>query len=110
LFANWEFVNQGKILCYDDGSDWKQYINAEEAILRYDAGGSGLEIYANITRHLYYQGDDIGDSIQYISNLTAASSLPGSPPVEFGLSSQSILSASPGALELKKFFENGLSR
>jgi hypothetical protein len=84
----------------------KQYINAGEAILRYDAGGSGLEIYDNITRHTYYQGDDIGYTVQYISNLTAATSLPGSPPVEFGSSLNSPLSVIPGTLELNNVLEN----
>jgi hypothetical protein len=106
----WEFVNQSKILYYDDGVDWKQYVNPGEAILRYDAEGSGLPIFRNITRHFYYQGDEIGQTAQYIMNLTAASSLPGSPPVEFGLSSQSPLSASPGTLDLKNIFENSHSR
>jgi hypothetical protein len=106
----WEFVNQNKILYYDDGVDWKQYINAEEAILRYDAGGSGLRIYENVTRHFYYQGDDIGDTVQYITNLTAASSLPGSPPVEFGSSLENPFPAAPGTLDLKNVFENSFPR
>jgi hypothetical protein len=103
----WEFVNQGRILCYDDGGDLKQYINAGEAILRYDAGGSGLQIYDNITRHTYYQGDDIGYTVQYISNLTAATSIPGSPPVEFSLSPNSPFSAVPGTLDSNSIYENG---
>ena len=106
----WEFMNQGRILCYDDGGDWKQYINAGEAILRYDARGSGLLIYDNITRHFYYQGDDIGDTVQYISNLTAANSLPGSPPVEFGLSLDSTFTATPKTLALKSIYENSFPR
>jgi hypothetical protein len=77
----WEFTNQHKLLYWDDGGDWKQYVNPGEAVLRYDAGASGLLIYDNITRHFYYQGDDYGDTVQYIENLTAANSLPGSPPV-----------------------------
>jgi hypothetical protein len=104
----WEFVNQNKILYYDDRSDWKQYINAGEAILRYDAGSSGLRIYRNIKRHFYYQGDDTGDSVQYILNLTAANSLPGSPPVEFGFSSKSPFSVTPGALDFKNPYGNSL--
>ena len=104
----WEFVNQGKILCYDDGGDWKQYINPGEAILRYDAGGSGLRIYDSVTRHFYYQGDDIGDSVQYMSNLTAANSLPGSPPVELGPSLNSGPASLPGGPDLENVYGNGV--
>jgi hypothetical protein len=106
----WEFVNQNKILYYDDGGDWKQYINPGQAIVRYDAGGSGLLIYRNITRRFYYQGDDIGETVQYIMNLTAASSLPGSPPVEFGSSLNSPSSTTQGALDIKSIYENGFPR
>jgi hypothetical protein len=101
-----EFVNQNKFLYWDNGGDWKQYVHAGEATLRYDAGTSGLLIYDNVRRHYYYQGDDFGDTIQYISNLTAANSLPGSPPVEFGASLNSPFSVVPGSLELNKDFEN----
>jgi hypothetical protein len=106
----WEFVNQNKILFYDDGGDWKQYINPGQAILRYDAGGAGLLIYRDITRHIYYQGDDIGETAQYIVNLTAASSLPGSPPVELGSSVKSESATVPGKLELKDVYGNSLTR
>ncbi|MEJ2710535.1 MAG: hypothetical protein P8074_23185 [Anaerolineales bacterium] len=77
----WEFVNQKQFLIYDSG-DVKQVSRPGEAILRYDAGASRLLIYNDITRHIYYQDEDIGESIQYVAHLTAANSLPGSPPVE----------------------------
>jgi hypothetical protein len=106
----WEFVNQNKFLYWDGGGDWKQYVHPGEATLRYDAGASGLLIYDNVKRHYYYQGDDFGDTIQYISNLTAANSLPGSPPVEFGLSLNSPFSDTHKALDMKSIYENGLPR
>jgi hypothetical protein len=79
--AYWEFVNQDPFLIYDSG-DVKQVIRPGEVILHYDAGASRLLIYNDITRHIYYQGEDIGESVQYVAHLTAANSLPGSPPVE----------------------------
>jgi hypothetical protein len=79
--AYWEFVNQDQFLTYDTG-DVKQVTRPGEVILRYDAGASRFLIYNDITRHIYYQGEDIGESVQYIAHLTAANSLPGSPPVE----------------------------
>ena len=82
----WEFVNQKKILYYDDGSDWTQYVHVGEAILRYDAGESKLIIYSNIKRHWYYQGDLTSDTVQYIYELTSSTSLPGSPSPSMVLS------------------------
>lgn len=78
--AYWEFVNQDPFLIYDAG-DVKQVTQPGEAILRYDAGASRLLIYNDITRHIYYQDEDIGESVQYVAHLTAANSLLGSPPV-----------------------------
>jgi hypothetical protein len=75
----WEFVNQDQFLIYDSG-DVKQVTQPGEVILRYDAGASRLLIHNNITRHIYYQGEDIGESIQYLAHLAAANSLPASPP------------------------------
>ncbi len=75
----WQFVNQNRFLFWDDGGDWKQYVHVGEAILRYDAGSSRLLLYSNIKRRWYYQGQLTQDSVQYIENFTAASSIPGSP-------------------------------
>lgn len=77
----WEFVNQDKFLYHDSGSNWTQYVHPGDVILRYDAGGSGLIIYDSVLRHYYYQGDISTYTVQYISTLSAATSLPGSPPV-----------------------------
>ncbi|MEJ2710534.1 MAG: IPT/TIG domain-containing protein [Anaerolineales bacterium] len=79
----WEFVNQNQILYYDLG-DLKQYIQPGQAILRYDAGSSRLLLHEDVTRRLYYLGEDLGESVQYVVDVTAANSLPGSPPVVQG--------------------------
>jgi hypothetical protein len=94
--AYWEFMNQDQFLIYENG-DAKQYVRPGEAILRYDAGASRLQVYSNVTRHFYYQGEDIGESVQYVINLTAANSLPGSPGVVMGAESVDAMSgdASP---------------
>ena len=76
----WEFVNQNQILYYDLG-DLIQYIRPGQAVLRYDAGASRLLIYEDITRRMSYLGEDLGESVQYVVRVTAANSLPGSPPV-----------------------------
>jgi hypothetical protein len=78
----WQFVNQKKFLVWDGGGDWKEYVHPGDIVLRYDAGNSRLLIYDNILRRDYYQGDITSDTVQYIENLTAATSLPGSPPVQ----------------------------
>jgi hypothetical protein len=75
----WQLVNRHKFLIWDDGGDWKQYVHVGEAILHYDAGSSRLLLYNNVKRHFYYEGDLTQDSVQYIDNLTAANSIPGSP-------------------------------
>lgn len=81
----WEFVNQKKFLFWDGGGDWQQYVHPGDIVLRYDAGNSKLLIYYSVLRREYYQGDITSDTVQYIDNLTAATSLPGSPPVQLSL-------------------------
>lgn len=103
----WEFVNQDKFLFYDGGSDWTQYVKPGKAILRYDAGSSGLLIYDNITRQYYYQGDETNDTVQYISNVSAANSLPGSPPVEPGSIANRCDRSTPGALDSDNIHTKG---
>jgi len=84
----WEFVNQDKFLIWDGGGDWKQYVHAGDAILRYDAGNSLLLIYDNILRRYYYQGGLTSDTVQYIINLTSANSIPDSPQIETSIEVQ----------------------
>lgn len=74
----WQFVNQNKILYYED-PDEIQYVHPGEAILRYDAGGSGLLLYSSIKRTWYEGGAATSDTVQYIKQLTSSTSLPGSP-------------------------------
>ncbi len=77
----WEFINQEKFLVQDTGDGLATYVHPGDVILRYDAGSSGLLLYDNFNRHVYYEGEDWGYYARYISNLSAATSLPGSPPV-----------------------------
>jgi hypothetical protein len=78
----WEFVNEDRILFYDDGAGLKQYINPGEAILRYHAGSSRLLIYSNLLRRFYEDGEAMDLTVQYIDNISSATSLLGSPPFE----------------------------
>lgn len=80
----WEFINQDRILMYDDGEGYKQYVDEGDARLRYDAGESRLQIFEDIKRQIYIDGDRIDLTVQYIDVLSAATSLPGSPPVVLG--------------------------
>jgi hypothetical protein len=75
----WQFVNKNKFLFWDGDPDWKQFVHAGEAVLRYDAGNSRLLLYSSIKRHWYYLGDLTQDTVQYIENLSSATSIPGSP-------------------------------
>ena len=84
----WEFVNQDKFLFWDGGGDWKQYVHAGDAILRYDVGNSRLLLYNNILRHDYYQGNLKSDTVQYITNVTSANSIPDSPQIETSIEVQ----------------------
>jgi hypothetical protein len=76
----WQFVNQEKFLIWDGGSDWTQYVHPGDITLRFDAGGSALKIYENIIRRGYYKGTIEADTVQYIEQLSSATSLLGSPP------------------------------
>ena len=82
----WQFVNQQKFLFWD-GGDWKQYAHTGDIVLRYDVDGSGLELYSSVMRRDYYKGSLTSDTVQYIIQLTSATSIPGSPaflaPVNF---------------------------
>jgi hypothetical protein len=82
----WELVNRDQYLYWDGGSDWTQYIHPGEAVLRYDAGNTRILIYSNIRRYYFYQGNLTSDTVQYIDQLTAANSFPGSLSI-FGASS-----------------------
>jgi hypothetical protein len=73
----WQLVNQAMFVYHDAGDDWVQYVHPGEAILRFDAGGSRLQLHSDVKRHYYYQGQLTQFTVQYIDNLTAASSLPG---------------------------------
>jgi hypothetical protein len=93
----WELVNRDQFLIWDGGGDWKEYVYPGEAILRYDAGNTRLEIYSNVLRHFYYQGNPTSDTVQYIINLTASNSFPSSmflfvpssqPPPEVAIDSR----------------------
>lgn len=74
----WELTNKRKFLYWDGGGDWKQYVHAGEIVLRYDAGSTRLEFYSNVLRRYYYQGAQTDYTVQYIDNLTASNSFPGS--------------------------------
>ncbi len=86
----WEFVNTDKILMRDTGGDLTQWVLPGDAVLRYDADATGLLIYESVKRIFYYKDQATSDSVQYIGLLTAATSLPGSPPVHVLLPYHSI--------------------
>lgn len=92
----WQFVNTEAFTMWDDGADLTQRVLAGEAVLRYDADGSGLLLYSDVRRVFFYQGRATSDSVQYVETLTAATSLPGSPVVTFG-ATQDVLPAEGGA-------------
>lgn len=70
----WELVNQARFLYFDDGGEWTQYVEAGDAILRYDAGHSRLLLHRDILRHYYQNGVLTDQTVQYVEDLTAASS------------------------------------
>jgi hypothetical protein len=72
----WQLINKNKILYWDGGGDWTQYCNPGDIVLRYDAGNTNLLLYDNIMRRYYYQGKLSTYTVQYIENLTFASSFP----------------------------------
>lgn len=73
----WELVNLDRFLMWDGGGDWKQYVHAGEAKLRYQVGGAFLRIYSDVLRRDYYRGTLQGDTVQYITNLTSTSAISG---------------------------------
>lgn len=79
----WQFVNQTTITFYYNYSGLNQYILPGDAVLRYDAGPSHLLIYDDVKRTFYDYGVATGDTVRYITQLSSASSLPGSPPFSF---------------------------
>lgn len=80
----WEFVNQGNIPFYNDySSGIYQVIRVGDAVLRYDAGPSHLLIYDSVKRTFYDNSVATAETVQYITQLTSATSLPGSPPFSF---------------------------
>jgi hypothetical protein len=66
----WRFVNRDRLLYWDEGGEWKQYVNAGELILHYDAGATRLIIYENILRSYYLREDQTTYFVQYITKLT----------------------------------------
>ena len=48
-------------------------------MLRYDAGSSRLLIYSNLVRRFNDDSDAMNLTVQYIDNISSATSLPGSP-------------------------------
>jgi hypothetical protein len=77
----WKFVNQTAFLFYDDGGPWKQYVHPGDITLHFDAGPSKLMLLENILRHWYYGNILSTETVQYISQLSAASSFNTSPSV-----------------------------
>lgn len=75
----WELTNQQTFQYYSSGNI-TQNVNAGDAVLRYDAGNSRLLLYNCVLRHEYVGGGAHG-TILYVESLTAATSIPGSPPV-----------------------------
>jgi hypothetical protein len=73
----WELINRDQFLYWDGGGDWTQYVYPGDIILRYDAGNTRIRIYESELRHDFYQGNPMGDTVQYIIQLTAANSFPG---------------------------------
>ncbi len=69
----WKLTNRDKFL-YGDWGDTKQYVNPGDVILEYDAGPSRLNTRSDILRREYYKGNLTQDTVQYIEQLTAASS------------------------------------
>lgn len=94
----WEFVNQETFTVQDDGEGITSSVHPGDVVLRYDAGSSALLIYDSVKRSFYYEGEYLGYA-HYISNLTAASSLPGSPPVLLTNQVYSALQPPPTHLE-----------
>ena len=68
----WRLVNRDKFVYYDSGGDWKQYVHPGDIVLNYDAGKTRLELYSNILRRYYYQGQLTSYTVQYIIQLTAS--------------------------------------
>jgi len=73
----WEFVNQTEFVFHDDGTQWTQRVLPGEARLRYDAGPSGLQLYRDVRRTYYRNGQRSNYTVQYITNLAASNALPG---------------------------------
>ena len=72
----WELVNVEKFLFYENGK-FKQYVNKGDAVLRYHTGSSRLLIYSSVRRQFYYDGDNTGDTVQYIEQLSSSTALEG---------------------------------
>ncbi|MCB0018757.1 MAG: hypothetical protein KDE09_13285 [Anaerolineales bacterium] len=96
----WELTNTNRFLYWSNGSDWKQYVLEGAAKLQYDAGSTRLLIHDDILRTYYYQDSRTSDTVQYISNLTAADSFPASIGTDLFLESDQIpyIGTSPGNL------------
>ena len=73
-YSYWEMTNQQEFLFWDGGGDWTQRVSAGHIILRYDAGISRLQTYSDVKRSDFFQGNPTNDTVQYVTQLTAASS------------------------------------
>ena len=74
----WEMVNLDTFVFWDGGGDWNQYVHAGEAKLRYLVNGTLEIVFDDILRRDYLKGNPTGDTVQYIRNLTASSTIPPS--------------------------------
>jgi hypothetical protein len=77
----WELVNRDRFLYWDGGQGFTQYVHAGEARLRYDAGRTRLLLYSDVLRRYYENGGLTPYTVQYIENLTGASSFPASAAI-----------------------------
>jgi len=72
----WKMVNKERFLYGDWGDGNRQYVHAGDITLWYDAGPTRLLFYRNVLRRQYDGNRNTGDTVQYIENLTSATSLP----------------------------------
>jgi hypothetical protein len=70
----WELANKDEFLIRENG-ERQEYVHEGDAILRYHAGNTRLLLYESVRRHYYYAGDETGDTIQYIVQLSSSNAL-----------------------------------
>lgn len=71
----WRLVNRNRFLYWADGQGNAHYVEGGEAELWYDAGSTGLLLRQALKRHIYRNGIDSGDIIQYSLNLVDENAL-----------------------------------